>query len=120
MSDDQLWLLLTAPTNNSKENSSSSSSSFADEVVAELRESLRSAPLEIDSRVKKILRLQLHPIAFIHGAPDQKRMRKGVSKKLNGSSLTSSRNVLKLSVDSRRTDTSFGHNNQCEISKSKK
>ena len=57
MSDDQLWLLLTAPTNNSKENSSSSSSSFADEVVAELRESLRSAPLEIDSRVKKILRL---------------------------------------------------------------
>ncbi len=62
MSDDQLWLLLTAPTNNSKENSSSSSSSFADEVVAELRESLRSAPLEIDSRVKKRLRLQLHPI----------------------------------------------------------
>ncbi len=64
MSDDQLWLLLTAPTNNSKENSSSSSSSFADEVVAELRESLRSAPLEIDSRVKKILRLQLHPIVY--------------------------------------------------------
>ncbi len=60
MSDDQLWLLLTAPSNSSSSSSSSSSSnssSFADEAVAELRESLRSAPLEIDSRVKNRLRL---------------------------------------------------------------